>query len=99
MPMRLTGRNVHNIPNQKLPRRLAFGADKARSNRDRQDLSALVRVPERAGPRGEADVVAHTVVGRENGIHMHCSCEGFGGLLGSRVGFMSGADELHCDDL
>jgi hypothetical protein len=92
MPMSLSSRNVHDIPNQKLPRRFAFGANKARSDRDRQDLPALVGVPERAGARSEAHVVAHAVVGRENGIHVHCSCEGFGGLLGSRVGLVGGAD-------
>jgi hypothetical protein len=92
MPMSLSSRNVHDIPNQKLPRRLAFGANKARSNRDRQNLPALVRVPKRAGSRSEANVIAHTVAGRENGIHVHCSCEGFGGLLGGSVGLVGGAD-------
>jgi hypothetical protein len=92
MPMRLPSRNMHNIAHQKLPRSLALGANKARSNRDSQNLTALVRVPERAGARSEADVVAHAVVGRENGIHVYCACESFGGLLGRGVEFVGGAD-------
>jgi hypothetical protein len=92
MPMRLTSRYMHNVSHQKLPRSLAFRANKARSNRDSQNLPALVRVPECAGARCEADVVAHAVVGCENGIHVYCSGEGFGGLFGGGVGLVGGAN-------
>lgn len=54
-------------------------------------------VPECASTRSEADVVAHTraVVGREDWVHVDCACEGFCRLLGSSVGLVGGANELH----
>ena len=99
MPVRLAGRYMHYISHHQLPRRLAFGANKPRSDRDSQDLAALVRVPECACAGSEADVVAHAVVGREDGVHVYRSCEGFGGLLGGGVGLVGGADQLHFDVL
>lgn len=72
---------MHDIADHQLARRLALGAHEPRAHRDGQDLAALVRVPERAGARREADVVAHAVVGREDRVHVDCSGESFGGLF------------------
>lgn len=63
MPMPLARRNVHHIPDLQLPRRLAFRADKTIAHRHCEDLPALVVVPVRACSWGEADVVAHAIVG------------------------------------
>ena len=95
MPVRLARRNVHYISHKQLPRRLSFGANKSRSNRDRQDLAALVRVPECACAGSEANIVSHAVICREDRVHVHRSCKGFGGLLGGSVRFVGGADQLH----
>ena len=92
MPVRLARRNVHYISHHQLPRCLAFRANKSRSDRDRQNLAALVRVPECSCAGSEANVVAHAIVCREDGVHVHRSCEGFGGLLGGSVWFVGGAD-------
>ena len=92
VPVRLASRNVHYISHQQLSRRLAFRANKSRSNRNRQDLAAFMRVPECACAWSEANIVAHAIVCCEDGVHVHRSCEGFGGLLGGGVGFVGGAD-------
>jgi len=99
MPVCLACGNVHYISHQQLPRCLALGADEPRANRDCQNLTALVRVPECSCARSEADVVSHAVVGCEDRIHVHRSREGLGGLLGSSVGLVGGADQLHCEIL
>ena len=92
MPVRLTSRNVHYISDQQLPWRLAFRANKSSSNRNRQDLTALMRVPKCAGARSEANIVAHAVIRREDWVHVYRSCEGLGGLLRGSVWFVGGAD-------
>lgn len=92
MPMSFASWDMHYIANQELPRCLAFGANEACSHRNRQDLPALVRVPKSACARSEADVVSHAVIGGEDGIHVHRTCEGFGGLLGGSVGLVGGAN-------
>lgn len=91
MPVRLARGNVHNISHHQLPRSLAFRANESRSDRDCQDLAALVRVPECSCTGSEANIVSHAVVCREDRVHVHRSCEGFGGLLGGSVGFVGGA--------
>ena len=97
MPMRLPPGNMHDIAHLQPLRLLALGANQARPHRHGQNLAALVRVPEGARSGREADVVAHAVVCGEDGVHVHCSCEGFGGLPGVGVGFVGAADELHFD--
>jgi hypothetical protein len=92
MPVRLASRDVHYISHQQLPRSLALGANKPRPNRDCQDLASLMRVPECSCARSEADVVSHAIVRREDGVHVHRSCEGLGRLLGGSVRLVSGAD-------
>lgn len=98
MPMRLASRHMHHISHLQTAWSLALRANKPGTHRDGQNLTTLVRVPECACSRREADVVAHAVVGREDWIHVHCACEGFGGLFGGCVGFVGGADELHFGD-
>lgn len=95
VPMCLAGGNVHDIAHAQLLGLLALGADQPCPHRDGQDLASLVPVPECAGAGCEADVVPHTVAGREDGVHEHLACERLGRLLGSRVRFVGGADELH----
>ena len=92
MPMCLASRNMHYISYEQLPGSLALGANKACPDRDGQNLPALVRVPEGASARSEADVVSHAIICCEDGVHVHRPCEGFGGLLGGSVGFVGGAD-------
>jgi hypothetical protein len=54
-----------------------------------------VGVPKCAGAGGEADVVAHAVVGGEDGIHVDCPAECFGWLAGVGFGLVGALDELH----
>ena len=65
MPMPLARRHMHHIPDLQLPGRLAFRADEPSAHRHREDLSAFVMVPVRACAWGEADVVAHAIVGSD----------------------------------
>lgn len=99
MPMRLASRHMHHIAHHQLPRRLAFRTNKSSAHRDGQNLAPLVRVPESASARREADVVAHTraIVGREDWVHMNRACKSLGRLLGSSVGLVGCADELHIE--
>ena len=74
MPMLLARRNMHHIADLQAARRLALRAHQAVPERHRQDLAAFVVVPERARAGGEADVVAHAVVGGEDWV-LHLSDE------------------------
>ncbi|KAI6875905.1 hypothetical protein KC323_g204 [Hortaea werneckii] len=83
--MPLAGRDMHHIADLQLPWRLAFRAHEPRAHRHREDLSALVVVP---GFRRKGGQLT-------NWIHMDRSREGLRRLLGSRVGLVGGANELH----
>ena len=91
MPMRLAGRNMHDIAHHQPSRLLSFTTDQSSPHRHGENLSALVRVPERAGAGREADVVGHAVGGAEDGIHVYDAGEGRGGLFGGGVGCVGGA--------
>lgn len=81
MPMRLSRRHMDHIADLQTPGCFTFRANETRAHGDSEDLTALVRVPERACAWCEADVVAHAVVCREDRVHVYCACEGFRGLL------------------
>ena len=74
MPMLLSRRDMHHIAHLQASRRLALRAYEAVPQRHRQDLAAFVVVPESARAGGEADVVAHAVVGGEDWV-LHLSDE------------------------
>lgn len=97
MPMRLSSRDMHYIPDLQSSWLFPFRANQSRAHGHGQNLSVFVRVPERACSRGETDIVAHAGIVRrdENGIHVHCSRKGFGRLFGRRVGFVRGFGDLH----
>lgn len=99
MPMRLASRHMHHITHLQTAGSFALRTNKARTHRDGQNLATLVRVPECACSGREADIVAHAVVCCEDRVHVDRAGEGFGGLFGGRVGFVGGADELHCGGL
>lgn len=70
MPVHLTSRDMHHITNLESLRRISLRADQAGAHEDRQDLAALVLVPESAGAWREADVVSHAVWGAEDRVHV-----------------------------
>ena len=92
VPVRLTSRYMHHIANHQLPWCFAFSTDEARSHRDCQDLSTLVRVPECSCAGSEADIIAHAVLCCEDGVHVYGACERLRGLLRGGVRFVSGTD-------
>ena len=97
MPVGLAGRYVDHIAHHQLPWCFAFATNESCPHRNGQDLAAFMSVPKSPRARREADIVAHAIICCEDGIHVYSACESLRGLLGSRVRFVSGADQLHCE--